>query len=358
MRASRSLFLAPAQCAILGIAALASVTACLGTTGTENTPPSDSIQVPISELIGGNYLGYLGGLYNGANTPPPAHATEGAARAAAIAPRDTAGNPDPGGKYVLLSIGPSNTALEFCSASGYAPCDDSSFVAQAAGEAGVNHTTLAIANGAAPDQFADAWESPTGADYNRVRDSVLAPAGLSERQVEIVWLNVYDTGPTVSLPDSGADAFVLESRMGGIARALKARYPNLTMLFLSSRIWGGYALTTVNPEPFAYESGFAVKWLVQAQIDQMSAGAVRDSLAGDLDYTTVAPWIGWGPYLWAYGNQARSDGLQWLPLDFQQTDGTRPSPSGVQKVGALLLTFFEQDPRAACWFAVGGTCHK
>jgi hypothetical protein len=72
----------------------------------------------------------------------------------------------------------------------------------------------------------------------------------------------------------------------------------------------------------------------------------------------VAPWIAWGPYLWAYGDQARGDGLQWFPLDFQQNDGTKPSPAGVLKVAQLLLTFFEQDLRAACWFTVGGTCHK
>ena len=130
------------------------------------------------------------------------------------------------------------------------------------------------------------------------------------------------------------------------------------MLLWSSRIWGGSASTTVTPEPYAYESGFAAKWLIQAQVNQTSAAALPDSVAGDLSYTTVAPWIGWGPYLWAYGDLARGDGLQWFPLDFQQNDFTMPSETGVFKVGKMLLTFFEENPRAACWFAVGGTCHK
>jgi hypothetical protein len=358
MRASRPLPLALAPCAILGLAALASVTACLGNTGLESAPPNDSIPVPITELIAGDYFGYPGGLYDGANTPPAVHATEGAARAAAIAPRNTTGDPDAGGRYVLLSIGPTNAALAFCSASGYPPCDDSSFIGQAARDPLVNQTTLAIVNGAAPGQFADAWETATAANYDRIRDSVLVPAGLSEQQVEIVWLNAYDTGPTTSLPASGADARILEARLGSIVRALKARYPNLTMLFLSSRVWGGYAVTTVNPEPYAYESGFAVKWLVQAQINQMNSGVASDTLAGNLSYATVAPWIAWGPYTWAYGDQARSDGLQWFLVDFQQNDGTELSQAGVLKVGQLLLTFFEQDARAACWFTVSGTCHK
>jgi hypothetical protein len=360
MRASRTLSLATAACALLGLAALTSASACLGATGVDSLPPIDSVLVPINQLILGNYLGFSGGLYGGANAPPLIHSTEGAARANAIAPRDTAGSPNAGGKYVLLGIGPTNAALEFCSASGYTPCTDSSFIGQAAKDPSVNHTTLAIVNGAAPNQFADAWESPTGVNYDRIRDSVLAPAGLSEKQVEIVWLNVYDANPTTSLPAPDADAFILLGRMGNIARALKARYPKLTMLFLSSRIWAGYAVTTVNPEPYAYESGFSAKWLIQAQINQMSEGLPPDSAAGDLSYTTVAPWIGWGLglYLWAYGDQARSDGLQWFPLDFQQNDGTEPSQAGVLKAGQMLLGFFEQDPRAACWFATGGTCHK
>jgi len=357
MRASRSLPLVLGLRTVCALAALASVTACLENTGIDHLPVNDSLPSPLPQLLGGDYLGFPGGLYDQANTPPTVHATEGAMRANAIAPRDTAGNPDAGGQYVLLSIGPTNTALEFCSATGYTPCDAWSFIGQAAKDPSVNHTALAIVNGAAPDQFADAWESPAGVNYDRIRDSVLAPAGLSEQQVEIAWVNVYDTQPAVSLGASDADAFVLESRMGNIVRALKARYPNLSLAFFSSRIWGGYALTPVNPEPYAYESGFAVRWLVEAQINQMETGVEADALAGDLSYATVAPWIAWGPYLWGFDGQPRFDGLQWFLLDFQ-SDGTAPSEEGVLKVGELLLGFFEQDPRAACWFVTGGTCHK
>src|SRR5262249_49667350 len=157
-----------------------------------------------------------------------------------------------------------------------------------------------------------------------------------------------NAGPTVSLPASGADAYTLVAQEGGIARALKTRYPNLKLVFYSNRTYAGYATTTLNPEPYAYEAGFAVKWVIQAQIDQIATGQA-DPRAGDLDYRTGAPWLGWGPDLWAKGTTARADGLVWNSDDFG-SDGTHPSASGVRKVGGLLLTFFKQSPFTRCWF--------
>jgi len=63
---------------------------------------------------------------------------------------------------------------------------------------------------------------------------------------------------------------------------------------------------------------------IQSQIEQERSGKV-DPIAGDLDYKKgAAPWIAWGPYLWADGTVARSDGLTWNPSEFQ-ADGTHPN---------------------------------
>ncbi|HEX6290909.1 MAG TPA: hypothetical protein VFZ66_17120 [Herpetosiphonaceae bacterium] len=311
--------------------------------------------LPLTEMGSSTYLGFSGGLYpNASNIMPSDHQSVGLDRARAIRPLDTQGNPSASGKYVMLSIGMSNTTQEFCSQSGALPCDWWTFMGQAAADSTVNKGHLVIANGAQGGKAAAYWDSPADPDYNRVRDNVLAPQSLSEKQVQIVWVKVANPGPTTSLPSSSADAYILEQQMGNIVRALKVRYPNVKQVFISSRIYAGYATTTLNPEPYAYESGFAVKWLIEAQIRQMRTGTI-DPQAGDLNHTTVAPWVAWGAYTWADGTNARSDGLTWQQADFQ-SDGTHPSQSGERKVGRLLLNFFKASPVTRCWFVVGGTC--
>ncbi len=309
---------------------------------------------PLNDLGAGTYLGFQGGLYeNGTNAVPAGHAAAGLAQAAAVQPLDTNGAASATGKVVLLSVGMSNTTQEFCSGNSALPCSSWTFMGQAAVDPRVNHETLAVVNGAAGGQSAATWDELSDPNYDRVRDTRLAPQGLSEQQVQAAWVKVANPGPNSSLPSPTADAYTLEMQMGNIVRVMKMRYPNLRLVFLSSRIYAGYATTTLNPEPYAYQSGFSVKWLVQAQVDQMrNNGVPVDPRAGDLNYGGGAPWVAWGPYLWADGLVPRSDGLVWLQADLQP-DGTHPSPSGQEKVGTMLLDFFTSSPFVRSWFLAG-----
>ena len=306
------------------------------------------LAIPLNDLGNSTYHGFSGGLYeHGTNVAPSDHLAAGLAHAARVRPLDVSGNPSPNGKIVMVSVGMSNTTQEFCAAGNPAPCNSWTFVGQATADPGVNHSTLVLVNGASGGQDAKTWDAPTASNWDRVVADDLAPRGLSEKQVQIAWIKQADAGPTTALPSTGADAFHLENELGKIVRALKVRYPNIQLAYITSRIYAGYATTTLNPEPYAYESGFAVKWLIQAQIDQRR-GAAIDATAGDLG-ETAAPWIGWGPYPWADGLNARSDGLTWSRGDFV-SDGTHPSQSGQQKVGAMLLAFFRNEPTAKSWF--------
>ncbi|MEK6675579.1 MAG: hypothetical protein AABZ47_07985 [Planctomycetota bacterium] len=309
---------------------------------------------PINDLGTGLYLSlYQGGLYpSGLNTAPAAHEAEGLARSFLIEPLDTFGNPSPTGKYILLSIGMSNTTQEFCSGGSFEPCTSWSFMGQAAVHPVVNHTALEIVNGAKGGQTAMLWDDPSDANYDRIVTDQLTPQGFTEAQVQVAWVKVADAGPTLSLPNVNADAYQLQTHTGNIMRAMKVRYPNLKIVFLSSRIYAGYATSTLNPEPYAYESAFASKWTIEAQVNQMAGGPI-DAISGDLDFNTVAPWIAWGPYLWADGLNPRSDGFTWECLDMQP-DGTHPAMVGQQKVGTLLMDFMLTSPFAIPWFLESG----
>lgn len=350
----------------------------------DEVPPQviSTVPIPLIDLGKGNYHGFTGGLYpQGSNEMPPDHASMGFSQALKIKPLDKYGIEDAiNGKYVLLSIGPSNAGQEYClgdgkastspSSSHFQPtfscpascgtscaslCDDWTFVGQAALDSTVNKNQLVIVNGAIAGQGADTWDAATDPNYDTVANCRLAAYGVTKDQVQIVWVKTFNGSPTVSLPDSHADAYALVASYGNIVRALKARYPNIKQVFFSSRTYGGYNLQGINPEPYAYEAGFAIKWVVQAQVDQMAnGGKVVDTRAGDLNYT-IAPWLAWGPYLWADGMKPRSDGLTWDQNDFD-VDGSHPSTSGEQKVGARLLEFFKTSPQTQCWFLASGTC--
>jgi hypothetical protein len=319
-------------------------------------PPTDTAKVPLTDLLARTYYGYPGGLYpGGLNQAPADHDSAARAWRNKIQPLDVNGDESPFGKFVLISIGMSNTTQEWCSQSSGPPCASWSFMGKAAADPSVNHYTLVIVNGAADGRDAPEWTSASSPSYDRIKTGRLAPLGLSENQVQAVWVKLQDPKPSVSLPADSADAKALLTNLGLVLRALRVRYPYLRIVFLSSRAYGGYATTDLNPEPYAYESGFAVKWAIESQINEMR-GQPWIQRAGTLNYTKkLAPLIVWGPYLWANGTTRRSDGFFWNREDFEE-DGTHPSQSGETKVAGMLMDFFKNSPYAKCWFVVNQYC--
>ena len=286
--------------------------------------------VPLVDLGAGTYQGFEGGLYpGGANVPPTAHAAGARAAAGRVVPRDAAGSPDPLGKVVVLSIGMSNTNQEF-----------KAFERGADGESSRSGSVLLV-NGAVAGEAAEEITDP-GAPYWNVVDQRLTALGASAEQVQVAWLKQANGQlPTTDFP---AHAETLRDDLVAIVRNLRARFPNLELCFVSSRIFGGYNTNPFRTEPIAYEGGFAARWLI------------ADQIAGDVDLNpdpsrgpVVAPWLLWGPYLWADGTTPRSDGLRWDREDLE-SDGVHPSQSGEAKVATLLADFFEHEPTVIPWF--------
>ena len=294
--------------------------------------------VPLDDLGPTRYQGFLGGLYlNGRNAPPTAHKDAGLAIAREIQPLDAFGNPDAtDGKVVLVSIGMSNTTLEFSSKG------PGSFKPRADADLSKN-PQLTIVDGAQNGQAAIEWSDPNARAWS-ILDQRLAAAGVSPAQVQVAWVK-----QALKFPSNygvfPAHAQALQNALKSILRTLKARYPNIRIAYLSSRT-RAYTNdpTALNPEPFAYESGFAVQWTIAEQIRGH----------GDLNFDpakgeVVAPYIIWGPYLWADGMNPRSDQFTWSCSDVSG-DFIHPTSTGVQKVADQLLAFFKTDPMATPWF--------
>lgn len=290
--------------------------------------------VPLTELGDGKYKGEIGGLYgNGMNEPPEAHLASALKATLRITPLSSEGKPDKNGKVVLLSIGMSNTTQEF-----------SRFVELAKSEP-KKSPHLVVVDGAQGGQAAIQWADPKP-DQRRpgggtpwdVAEQRIKSAGVTSEQVQVVWIKqaLIQQGQFGEYP---AHSDRMAEELIKIIGLAKEKYPNLRVVYLSSRIYAGYAKTQLNPEPYAYEGAFAVRKVIAAQI------------AGDkhLDFKD-APVVLWGPYLWAQGEKPRkSDGLTYLPEDLAG-DGTHPSNSGRQKVAQLLLEFFTKDELAKTWF--------
>ena len=96
-------------------------------------------------------------------------------------------------------------------------------------------------------------------------DRRLQQAGVSPRQVQVAWIKQARIQPgTIGEYPKHTDE--MKGQMLTILRKAHDRFPNLCLAYLSSRIYAGYARTPLNPEPYAYESAFVVRGLIQDQI--------------------------------------------------------------------------------------------
>lgn len=277
--------------------------------------------IPLTDLGSAQYLSFAGGLYpNGENSRPSVYEDAGVTLGATVQPLDEDGKSSPCGKIGMISIGMSNASREF-----------SQFIRLANADARKNPRLLMIdaaLNGADATKIA----LPSG-DYWKHVGRQLQCGGITAAQIQVVWLKTALAHEARGFPEN---ARVLQQSLRAIVEILRAKFPQLKLVYLSSRTYGGYSETDLSPEPIAYESGFAVKWLIEEWINSQSPDRSR-------------PWLSWGAYLWANGVTARSDGLIWERSDVE-ADGVHPSAKGSLKAAKMLLEFFQQDTAAKPWF--------
>ena len=295
--------------------------------------------VPVTDMASRLYKGQTGGLYGeGRNTPPDSHQAATIKELAKIQPLDAGGKPSKTGKIVLISLGMSNTTQEF------------SFFKKLADADPNKSPSVVIVDCAQGGQAAHEWAYPDSrpnkkrpAPWN-VMDQRISKAGVTSAQIQVVWIKQAQINPA-GLGEFPKHAKSLQDDTAEILRMLRKQFVNLHVAYLSSRIYAGYAVSELNPEPYAYESAFSVRWLIEDQVNGNP----------DLNYDSAnglvkSPLLLWGPYLWADGVKGRkSDDLVWEREDFAG-DGTHPSTTGRKKVAEMLLGFFKSDTNARQWF--------
>jgi hypothetical protein len=297
-------------------------------------PPGSRTSVgfkPLTEMTASDrYRGEDGGLYGGGrNTPPDSHFAAAKAATAKIRPLDAAGKPAAKGTIAIVSISMSNATQEF------------SVFKQLADTDPQRSPLVTIVDCAQSGQAMAQWVDPGGHAWTEA-DRRLQAAQVGAGQVQIAWIKLANGRPAGDLGEHGRKLYTDTLT---VLHNAKQRFPNLRIAYLASRIYGGYSVTPLNPEPYAYEGAFVVRWLI------------RDQIKGDdeLRYSegsgpAKAPLLLWGPYLWADGTIPRQgDGLTWERNDLV-ADGVHPSDSGRRKVADMLLTFFKSDSLAATWF--------
>ena len=233
----------------------------------------------------------------------------------------------------MTSIGMSNTEMEF-----------GSFLELAHNDPQIN-SHLVLVNGAEGGAVIERWVDPANPFYAQTwsqLETKIAAAGLTDAQVQVAWVKVTQQSYQPNFPQ---DMQTFQAELETLARLLKTRFPNLKINYFSSRTRSFSYFRGLSPETSAFENGFAVRWMIEKQING------DPSLNFDPSRGAVpAAYLSWGPYLWIDGYNPRSDGRTWPLTNVDPVDCTHPTTAGQQAVAAMLMEFFKGDTTTIPWF--------
>lgn len=287
--------------------------------------------IPLIDLGAGTYLGYQGGLFpGGQNTESPAtqHYKKGRSFAKNMQPLDSLGNVNYGDGVVLMGgFGPSVVGSLFDE---FVPIVRDTLDGY---NTNICFDAINMSAGGKGLDFA------TGIDSNKYWNNLLGKIiekGYTPQQLQVAFMyfsNKTDTTGPLTFPETPLE---IRDSYEIFLRMLLDRFPNVQIVFISGRHYGGYCDTTMEQayaiqEPVSYWNSFSVKWLIQ------------DQIMGDpgLRYFGVnkrVPFITWGPYYWTDGAEPRAtDGRYYICEDFSETDGYHLMPEAYQDDADYLM---------------------
>ncbi len=177
--------------------------------------------------------------------------------------------------------------------------------------------------------------------------------GVTAEQIQVIWLYHVLNGDEWPGGFNDDQTTFRDALRILIDQELVPRFPNLKMVYLSTRELGFYADEGhYLEEPRSYEIGYGVRALVDGYVQDIDGGA----------YT--GPYVGWGPYWWAKESQNEADprvcrdlsygdGFFYECNDFLECGkggNVHPSTKGQAKLAVLLDDFFSGNAMAAQWY--------
>jgi len=273
---------------VIGLLSIVFVIMSIDVLAVDYTEP-----IPLPQLGTDTYLGVVGGLYpNGSNNVPNGYADD-----AFLALQ----NDD---DIHVLCLGMSNMK---------STCEN--FINKAAGETAVANN-VTIHNGGRPGRAQQAWGGGVSDLYTNLKR-----AGVSVPEVDVViYFNAwgYPSGDFQSHYDEMYGS--LTETMANI----NSVYPNLKLIYVTSREYAPPWAASLNPNPYAYEEGFAFRDIV--------TGRINGNLSG-------VPIL-WGAYQYD---------PSWPDSYFKASDGVHLSSAGLDVAGQLWLDFY----LTQSWFVDG-----
>ena len=291
--------------------------------------------IPLIDLTGKTWRGFTGGLYpDGSNARPVAHKGKSLLQSQSVKPLDGNGAVSPTGKIVWIGVGASNPRTEFIRFSNQMDTF------------GLKNPALKLINTCIGGQGIQKMNSQTD-NYWKQADKQLSDSGLTNKQVQIAWIETDNTQTGDTTFPQAPQMLIQDFQT--LLVTMKQLYPNLKLCYITARAYSGYADASAGATagkgllfPRDYLNGWAIKWLIEKQINGENGYEFEGASAS-------IPFITWGTYNWADGSIKRSDGLQWLCASDIGEDGLHLSATGEIKSGALMFDYFTKDETTQAW---------
>lgn len=291
--------------------------------------------IPLTDLGPGFFEGYQGGLFPGganAENPASSHFKKGRSFAKNLQPLDSLGNINYDRGVILMGgFGPSIP--------GHLMDELVPIVRDTTDDIYKTNICFDAINMSAGGKGLDyAIGSDSTKYWNNMKNKITGK-GYNILQMQVGWIyfnDKWDTAAEITFPD---EPMQVADDLTTYLQLLKIYFPNIKIVFVSGRHYGGFCDTLMEQyaaisEPSSYYNNFAVKWLIERQI------------TGDPDLryfgiNTKVPFITWGNYFWTNGASPRiTDGRNYPCEKFSVTDGYHLTDSTNVEDANYMMNYF------------------